>query len=93
MKRIIRTADTKMHLGNGMVLYDGMEDFITTDDYDHTQAGTLFASTDKPVYEDQIIDSKTVRVKVSEETMLVEPDPSIREVHTFSGWEPVGTKI
>ena len=96
MKRIIRTIPIEMHLAQGAVIYDGLEDFITEDDFDHTTPDVLYASMDTPVYE-QARDEKGEytdgEVKVSNETVLKAPDPSIKARQTFAGWDVVGTKV
>ena len=89
-KRIIRTIPVEMHLANQAVLYDGMEDFITDESFDHTAPGVLFASEKRPVFED---DGEGGQVKVSDETELVPVDPSVKKRHTFAGWEAVGTEL
>ena len=77
-----------MHLANQAVLYDGMEDFITDDSFDHT--GALYCSIWKPTFKD---DGDGNMVKVSDETVLIEPDSSIWARHTFAGWNAVGTEV
>ncbi len=89
-KRIIRTIPVEMHLANQAVLYDGMEDFITNDSFDHTAPGVLFASEKKPVFED---DGDGNKIKVSDETILIAVHPSIKKRHTFAGWKGRGEEV
>ena len=94
MKRIIRTIPVEMHLANQAVLYDGMEDFITDDSFDHTAPGVLYASVKIPVYEDQDDgEGGTISIKISDETVLRAPHISIRKRHTFAGWNAVGQEL
>ena len=88
-KRIIRDIPIEMHLAGQAVIYDGLEDFIAPDDYDHTQPGTKYASENKPVFEE--IDGE--RVKVSDETVLVPVHSSVYKRNTFAGWEAVGKDV
>ncbi len=88
--RIIRDIPEAMHLANGMVVYDAMEDFITDDDYDHTTNDVLYAATDTEGTFEEI---EGEQVKVSDKKELKAPDNKIKKRHTFAGWPAVGKDV
>ncbi len=87
MKRVIRDIPVEIHLGNGAVIYDGVEDMIVPDDFDHT--GALYVAIDEPVYED--VDGK--QVKKADVTELIKPHSKLKKRHTFAGWPAVGADV
>ena len=91
-KRIIRDIPTGVHLAPpGTVLYDGLEDFLTHNDFDHT--GAKYVSINQPVWEMQEIDGVPTNVKISDETVIIPVHPSVFKRHTFGGWKAEGKKV
>ena len=60
---------------------DGMVRWLADDSYDEKQAGVRYAAIDHPVFE--TIDGEKVRI--SEITELVAPDPKIKGRPKFAG--------
>lgn len=92
MKRIIRTIPVEMHLANQAVIYDGMEDVLVPDDFDHTAPGVLYAAIDTPIMGE---DGEGNQIIISHTTELVPPHWSVSARNTFGlkpgvSWPIVG---
>ena len=88
-KRIIKAIPTELHqVPHGAIGYDGMYDYVIDESESHE--GALYASVKIPVFEDN---GEGNRVKVSDETVLIPPDPGIWNRQTFAGWEGVGKPV